>query len=259
MSAERRRLFVVLGAALLVLVVVVLGVRLTGDRPGPAPVAQVAQDRAGTVVLVPGYGGSTSALEVLAARLRAAGRTAVVVMLPGDGTDDLTTYVPVLDAAVQDALRAGAPSVDVVGYSAGGIIARLWLEGGGAAETRRVVTLGSPHHGTRLAGVGAVLAPDRCPPACRQLAPGSSLLDDLNDRDETPDGPLYLSLWTTQDETVTPPDSARLAGAVNVVLQDVCPGATTGHSDLPRDAQVQGIVLAALGTGPLAAPTACPA
>ena len=136
---------------------------------------------------------------------------------------------------------------------------RLWLKDGGTAVTRRVVTLGSPHHGTRLAATGAALNAAQCPEACRQLVPGSSLLDDLNAGDETPDGPAWLSVWTVLDETVTPPDSARLEGATNLPLQQLCPGARTSHSDLPRDRQVQGVVLAALGAGPLAVPSDCPA
>ncbi len=258
MSPTRRLLLSCLALA----VAVVLAVALVGqllDRGSAGPRAPaVAQDVPGTVVLVPGYGGSTSALEVLAGRLRTAGRVAVVVQLPGGGTDDLRTYVPVLEAAVHAALDTGAPSVDVVGYSAGGVVARLWESAGGTSVTRRVVTLGSPHHGTRVAGVGARYAPAACPQACRQLVPGSDLLDGLNEGDETPPGPAWLSLWTDVDETVTPPDSARLEGATNLSLQALCPGVTTGHSQLPRDPHVQGVVLAALGAGPLAAPTSCP-
>lgn len=257
MSPARRLLLTGVAVAVVVALAAVLAVQLLGGS-GSRRTASVAQDRPGTVVLVPGYGGSTTALEVLADRLRAAGRTADVVSLPGDGTADLQTYVPVLDAAVQRALAAGAPSVDVVGYSAGGVVVRLWERGAGAAVTRRVVTLGSPHHGTGLAGLGARYVPAACPEACRQLVPGSDLLRELNAGDETPDGPQWLSLWTTADATVTPPDSARLDGATNVVLQDLCPGATTAHSQLPRDASVQGVVLAALGAGPLAVPTGCP-
>jgi len=257
MSPARRRLL----TGLLVLVVLVIGAglaaRLVGGRGGGTAVA-VPQDRPGPVLLVPGYGGSTSAVEVLAGRLRAAGHTAVVVGLPGDGRDDLESYVPVLDAAVQRALDGGAPSVDVVGYSAGGVVARLWAADGGAEVARRVVTLGAPHHGTGLAALGARYAPAACPQACRQLVPGSALLDALNDGDETPAGPVWLSLWTALDETVTPPDSARLAGAVNLQLQDLCPGADTPHGGLPRDARVQDLVLAALGSGPVALPSRCP-
>ena len=43
----------------------------------------------GTVILVPGYGGGTDALEQLAATLQAAGRQTAVLHLAGDGTGDL--------------------------------------------------------------------------------------------------------------------------------------------------------------------------
>ena len=260
MSPARRRLLLLVAALVAVAALASGTLLLTGggEEPDRVEVAGVAQDAPGTVVLVPGYGGSTSALGVLADRLRAAGRQAVVVELPGEGTGDLTTYVPVLDAAVQSALRAGAPSVDVVGYSAGGIIARLWADGGGAAQTRRLVTLGSPHHGTNLASAGAALAPGRCPEACRQLVPGSALLDGLNATDETPEGPQWLSVWSTADRTVTPPETSRLEGATNLPIQQLCPDARTEHGDLPRDAQVQGVVLAALSGDALAVPGTCP-
>jgi triacylglycerol lipase len=264
-SHSRRLLFRVLSGLLalaVVVAVVLVVVQKAGGGGGPArvTVTRVAQDRPGTVLLVPGYGGSTSSLQTLADRLTAEGRTAHVVSLQGGGTGDLRPYAKVLDAAAQDALRAGAPSVDVVGYSAGGIVARLWLkDDGGASVTRRVVTLGSPHHGTTLAAAGSALSSSVCPEACRQLVPGSALLDGLDAGDETPSGPAYVSLWTTVDQTVTPPDSARLQGATNVVLQDVCPAADTSHSDLPRDPRVQAIVLDALGAAAFSTPTSCPA
>jgi hypothetical protein len=123
---------------------------------------------------------------------------------------------------------------------------------------RRVVTLGSPHHGTKLAALGVALAPGSCPVACQQLAPGSDLLDELNDGDETPAGPQWLSVWTEQDETVTPPDSARLDGAVNVALQDVCPGLQVTHGQLPTGPVVRALVLQALSTADVARPASCP-
>jgi triacylglycerol esterase/lipase EstA (alpha/beta hydrolase family) len=252
--APRRR-FLLLGAAAVVLVLaVVLGLRLLGgEDDGVRP----DQATPGTVLLVPGYGGNRTALTRLAARLDAEGRTAEVLTLPGDGTGDLLTQAETLDAAVRAAVRDGAPSVDVIGYSAGGVVTRLWVDRHAGAEVaRRVVTLGSPLHGTRIAGLGAAFASASCPAACRALAPGSDLLDSI-------DKPLparlpWLSIWTENDETVQPPDSARLDGAVNLSLQSICPSARTTHSELPTDPKVTALVLAALGTDPLTEPAACP-
>ena len=248
LSPPRRRL-VVSVVALCAVLGVVLAAGLVVSRDGAA--APVAQDRPGPVLLVPGYGGSTAALEVLAGRLREAGRTAVVVRLPGGGTGDLREAAQVVGEAAESAVAAGAPSVDVVGYSAGGVTARWWVaQEGGDAVVRRVVTLGTPHHGTQLAALGAGLGLPGCPVACRQLAPGSDLLRTLNGSDETPDGPAWTSVWTDQDEVVTPPDSARLDGATTVVVQRVCPGTTLTHGDLPRSPLVTAVVLEALAPGP---------
>ena len=209
-----------------------------------------AQDEPDRVLLVPGYGGSQAALSTLAERLREAGRYARVVTLPGDGTGDLNAQARALDEAAE-----GAGSVDVIGYSAGGVVARLWVNGGGAEVVRRVVTLGSPLHGTDLAAAGGVLAPGACPVACQQLSPGSVLLDTAN-REPVP--VPWMSVWTENDETVVPPTSARLPGAVNVSLQELCPTAVVAHSQLPTDPLVVRVVLDALSGAELTAPaTGC--
>jgi len=252
--SPRRRLTLLSAGGIVLLVVAVLVGRAVTDRADDAGPA-VRQDLSGPVLLVPAYGGSLASLEVLAARLRAAGREATTVAIPGDGTGDLGAQAKVLDDAVAARLAAGAPSVDLVGYSAGGVVVRLWAKRyHGAAKARRIVTLGSPHHGAAVASVAQAFVPGLCPLACQQLAPGSDLLKGLNSGREVTAGPQWLSLWTVQDETVTPPDSARLAGAIDVPLQSVCADEVLSHSDLPRDPLVTGLVLAALGPDPLVAP-----
>jgi triacylglycerol esterase/lipase EstA (alpha/beta hydrolase family) len=253
--ARRRLVLVVLAAALLS--VVLVGVQVVrGLEPAVTP---VAQDQPGPVLLVPGYGGSTTALEVLAATLRRQGRDVTVVVLAGDGTGDLRVQAGVLDGAARAAAeRTGSESVDVVGYSAGGVVARLWVrDDGGDALARRVVTLGSPHHGTSVAAIAADVTPDSCPVGCQQLAPDSDLLRALNAGDETPPGPVFVSVWTTADRVVKPPASARLDGALDVRVQSVCPRSRVGHGELPIDPQVQAIVLAVLSVDTPAVPTAC--
>jgi hypothetical protein len=254
--SPRRRLLVIAAAAVVAVLLAVIGVRLwSGRDAGPRPDQAVP----GTVLLVPGYGGGQGSLSRLAAVLGADGRTATVVDLPGDGTGDLLAQAEALDEAVRAAMSAGAPSVDVIGYSAGGVVARLWVDRhDGAAHARRVVTLGSPLHGARIAAVGAALAPDACPTACRQLAPCSAVLSDLADTD-LPRGLPWLSIWTENDETVQPPESARLEGAVNVPVQSLCPDARISHGALPTDPLVTALVRQAVGAEPLSAPTGCPA
>ena len=247
LSTARRR--VVLGFVVLSLLAAaaLVGTFLTRSEPAAEPVAQA---RPGPVLLVPGYGGGTSSLQSLAQALTATGRDAVVVSLPGDGTGDLNDSAAALGRAVDAALaRSGEATVDVVGYSAGGLVARLWVADGHTDVVRRVVTLGSPHHGTSLADLAGDVAPGRCPVGCQQMAGDSDLLAALNRGDETPTGPTWVSIWTTQDETVTPPDSARLSGAVNLPVQSVCAGARVGHGELPRDPLVQQMVLVELAAG----------
>jgi triacylglycerol lipase len=231
----------VVAAVLVVVVTVVVG------RADRHPTVAVAQNQPGPVLLVPGYGGSTNSLTKLADVLRSHGRTAEIVSLPGNGTGDLKAQARAVATAAKTILaRTGAASVDVVGYSAGGVTARLWLrDDGGAAVTRRMLTLGSPQHGTDLATLGSSL-PGSCPVACQQLDPDSALLRDLNAGDETPNGPQYVSVWTTADQVVVPPDSARLDGAIGFSVQSVCASSKVSHTDLPTDPLVTAIVVAEL-------------
>jgi triacylglycerol lipase len=264
LSPRRRLLIVALTLVVAVAAVVsaVAAVSAGSNNPAAASAgrasrpARPAQDRPGPVVLVPGYGGSTGSLDSLASRIRTSGRAATVLQLPGTGTGSLLADAALLDATVSSYLRQGAPSVDVIGYSAGGVVALIWARrDDGAARARRVITLGSPFHGTRLAAAAEALLPGACPAACQQLVPGSSLLGSLDVA--SPAGlPPWMSLWTSSDQVVTPPDSALLPGAIDVQVQSVCPAARVTHSQLPTSPVVVAMVLQALSRSPLAQPTA---
>lgn len=257
LSPQRRR--VVLGAAVLGLVLVLAVAATVVVRRATGAGAPAPQDRPGPVLLVPGYGGTGTSLAPLADALRASGRQAVVVPPVGAGTGDLRAQAAHLGEVARQVLAdSGAPSVDVVGYSAGGVVARIWVrDEGGDALARRVLTLGSPQHGTSQAALGAELA-GGCPVACEQLVPDSDVLRRLNAGDETPAGPAWVTVRSTADRVVTPVTSAALDGALNVVVQDVCPGSNAGHPDLPSDPVVLGLLGSALAAGPPAPPTGVP-
>jgi triacylglycerol lipase len=258
LAPARRRLVLVVGAVLLVAVLVAAGTAVVRATRGVTP---VAQDRPGPVLLVSGYGGSTASLEPLRRTLQRAGRDVVVVPAVAGGTGDIGAQAVALGRAADRALdRFGASSVDVVGYSAGGVVARSWVrDHGGASIARRVLSVGSPHHGTTVAELAVGVA-GQCPTACEQLVPDSPLLRRLNARDETPAGPVFVSVWSTADRTVVPADSARLAGALDFTVQSVCPRARTSHGGLPADPVVDAALASTLGARAPAAPTGvtCP-
>jgi triacylglycerol lipase len=237
MSPRRRVLLVAVAIAPAVAIVVALlaAGAFDGDGTGTAPTP---------VVLVPGYGGTAASLATLERRLRGPLRPVVVAGLPDRGTGAIDASIRELGRTVD---RTGAAMVDLVGYSAGGVVVRGWLrQPGNAARARHVVLLGSPNHGAELAGLAGSVDASLCPDSCADLAPGSGFLARLNAGDETPPGPRYVSVWTQRDQTVTPPDSAVLRGAVNVRVQDVCTDAQFGHGGLVHDPLALGLVVRAV-------------
>ncbi len=240
LSPRRRLLLVAAGLLAVAATVAGLLVALWPDRQ-PTP------ERVVPVVLVHGYDGTPASFDTLSSRLRASGRQVVVVRLPDRGTGDIEVSAGVVARAVDG---TGAGTVDLVGYSAGGIVVRDYLgRPGVAAHVRHVVLLGSPNHGAQLASLAALLGPRLCSGACAQLVPGSALLARLNQLvrgNEFPAGPDVTSIWTALDQTVTPPASAVLAGARNVRVQDVCADSRVDHGGLVRDPLTLGLALRAL-------------
>jgi triacylglycerol esterase/lipase EstA (alpha/beta hydrolase family) len=242
-SLSPRRRLLLLVVALLAVAGSLAGL-LLGLRPG-----EIGKPPEGPVpiVLVHGYDGTPSTLDALATRLRRGGRQVVTVELPDRGTDDIDVSAGTVARAV-DATRAAR--IDLVGYSAGGIVVRDYLgQPGRAARARHVVLLGTPNHGTRLADMASLLGPQLCGGACPQLAPDSQLLQRLNrlvSGVEIPPGPDVTSIWTARDRTVTPPTSAVLAGARNIRMQDVCADSAASHGQLARDPLAIGMIVRAV-------------
>jgi len=94
--------------------------------------------------------------------------------------------------------------VDLVGQSMGGLVIRSYLaEGSSRANIRRVVTLGSPHGGTKLAvfGLGQ---------GAKEMVPGSAFLESLNPGVQIPEGGRFYAIYTIVDNMVLPNESTKL-------------------------------------------------
>jgi len=230
--------FIAAAAVVALCAIVLAALLLRPDPPPPGPSA--ALSTRGPVLLIPGYGGGTQGLQVTAGVLRAAGFQAEVVSI-GDGTGDLAVYAQQVVARAQQLVSAGAPSVDVIGFSAGGVIARdAATSAMGRPLIRKVVTVGSPHQGTKLAALGGLFG--GCPVACGQLAPRSDYLKQLSSAND-PD--RWLSIWSTTDEVIRPALSSELKGARPFPVQDVC-DRPVAHNDLLIDPLVQNTAIAYL-------------
>lgn len=215
------------------------------DQPSRTELA--APDVAGTVILIPGYGGGAGGLGELAAALQSQGRPVVIADI-GDGYGDIGSYGSSVAALASSLVREGAPSVDLVGYSMGGLVARSAAASNPGA-VRRVATIGSPHQGTRLAGLGSFIGGDaNCPTACQQMAPGSDFLDALP---VASDDTRWLSAWSGNDDVVQPADSSALDGATNVEVTQRCGSGPLDHGAVVRAPVTVELVTTFLSTGTL--------
>lgn len=117
-------------------------------------------------------------------------------------------FTQILADKVEEVLaKTGSNKVDLVGHSMGGLVIRSYLtEESARAKVQRVVTLGSPHAGSKLAvfGPGA---------AAKEMLPGSTFLKTLNQAgNQVPeDGRLY-SIYSIVDNMVLPNESAIVVG-----------------------------------------------
>ncbi|MGK5499643.1 esterase/lipase family protein [Streptomyces sp. URMC 125] len=99
---------------------------------------------------------------------------------------------------------SGRRRIDVVAHSLGGLVARYYAQRmGGDARIRTLVTLGSPHAGTRAVPLLSAH------PLVRQIRPGSEVIEELA-------GPApgcrtrFVAFWSDLDQVMVPAEAARL-------------------------------------------------
>lgn len=208
-----------------------------GPRGRPGMTTYAGSDHV-PVLLLHGYAGNCGYWVRLvplldAARISHAG----IDLEPLAGAID--TYVPAVEARVCELLAAtGAKQVAIVAHSMGGLVARAWMREHGGARVARVITLGTPHHGTALArfGIGA---------NARQMRRGdddSHWLHALAASETPQTRALITSIYTHHDNIVAPAETSVLAGARNLPFGGV------GHVALGRDPRVLAVVMRELAS-----------
>ena len=146
---------------------------------------------------------------------------------------DIDGYVPLVERAATELCAAsGAERLVVVAHSMGGLVARAWMRAYGSARVARVITLGTPHHGTSLAalGIGANAAQMRRTAGAD--APESAWLRELAAGEDPATRALITSIYTHHDNIIAPQTSSLLPGARNIEFGGV------GHVALGSNARV---------------------
>lgn len=191
------------------------------------------------VLLIHGYACNSGYWLPMSKALARAGISHYGIDLEPPGAS-IDAFVPQVQAAVERLCQAsGREQVIVLAHSMGGLVARAYLRRHGAARIARVITLGTPHHGTALANFGpgsnaaqmrrgsawlAALAAHEAP----AVAPGDAYLQRN----------LFSSIYSVHDNIVAPQDSSHLPGARNLVFGAI------GHVALGRHREIVDCALA---------------
>ncbi|MFF7071277.1 esterase/lipase family protein [Streptomyces pseudovenezuelae] len=184
---------------------------ITQERRSPLPqlpapengTAQLPTQAKPPVVLLHGFIDNRSVFVLLRRSLAQHGRQQIESLNYSPLTCDIRAAAELLGRHIEGICeRTGSERVDVVGHSLGGLIARYYVQRlGGDSRVRTLVTLGTPHSGTRVAPLA------NAHPIVRQMRPGSELLEEL-----TQPAPgcrtHFVSFWSDLDHVMDPLEAA---------------------------------------------------
>lgn len=171
------------------------------------------------IILLHGLFQNRSCLYWLQYRLRKAGYSQTI-SINTPPWRDLETLTEELAKKVDELrIKLKTDKFILVGHSMGGIIARNYVQNrGGAAYVSDMISLGSPHHGSKL-------APFAVSNMGKSLLPGSKFLIEFN-KVAWPKETRAVSIYTRYDNIVLPADSSRMEEAQNIELNGM------GHTGL---------------------------
>lgn len=161
------------------------------------------------VILVHGYGGNSANFLLMQWRLKWRGWSNVYSVSytpPHINARKLSQQV--VDHVERILSATGAEKAHLVCHSMGGPLTRYALKNLGlAGKVDRVITLGSPHYGSRVAALFPPLG------AAAQMRFQSPFIRELSNEETCPGGARYFSIFSNLDNFVLPVSTAVLHGA----------------------------------------------
>lgn len=184
-----------------------------------AKLPETGQSDRPPVILLHGLFQNRSCLFWLQFRLRSAGYLQTISISTPPWRDMETLTESLAKKIDELRIKTKVEKVVLIGHSMGGMIARNYIQNrGGAAHVYGMVSLGSPHHGSKL-------APFAVSPMGRMLLPGSEFLTQFNTV-AWPEQARAVSIYTRYDNIVLPAESAKMPGAQIIELDGM------GHTSL---------------------------
>jgi len=123
-------------------------------------------------------------------------------------------YVGILDKAIKDMHAVTGQAPLLVCHSMGGLVARAWYQTSSARDSsiHRIVTIGSPHHGTRI---GSGFPKFSWIKNVDQMRHGSRWLASLALKETAAQLRQFTCYYSNCDNIVMPAGTAKLEGADN--------------------------------------------
>lgn len=180
------------------------------ETPGAADAPAITND---PILFVHGYAGNGGNWQEMKARFLADGwQPNELYACNYSFTASNTVSATEIGQQVDEIMAlTGATRVDIVAFSMGSVSSRYYLKNlGGSTKVDAWVSLAGPNHGTDAVEINnCTFLP------CREIAPGSDFLNQLNDGDETPGLVRYYTWRSPCDATINPDESVVLFGATN--------------------------------------------
>lgn len=195
------------------------------------------------IVLVHGIIHNRSAFLTLQNRMRKLGWENIYTINYSTFHGNILQMVEELSERVNSVLaKTGAKQVDIVAHSLGGLVSRTYMSlGDGRGKVSRLVTLGTPHQGTRLNFFAKGLSRG----ALDQDLKSNSFLIRLLNQTALPRSSQIISIYSDFDWTVWPGNNGMALGSPSSAIKNIRLE-NIGHIGLLYDGQAFDAVVKAL-------------
>lgn len=190
------------------------------------------------VLLIHGYGCNSGYWHPLSKQLSRSGIAHHAIDMEPIFSD-IDDYVPqVRQAVVRLCDETGNDRIIILAHSMGGLVARAYLRTHKNSHVTRVITLGTPHHGTVLANYAIGVNSKQMHRFDRfSHEKLFNWLMALAQSEKLATYAIFTSIYSLHDNIIAPQSSCALPGAINIPIQGI------GHVGLATHATCQKIIL----------------